>query len=283
MGKMMKNVSKMVNNKYFLYFVATLSLLSIVGYSLLENYKAVLLFVLIAYLITHFSKNMVHVLIVPLILVNLFVVLSNYLGLKVREGLDNATTTSAPVTTTSAPTPTPILDASGMPITTSAPVTTTSAPTPTPILDTSGGMPITTSAPVAATTTTTPVATTPPPKEQFTGRLPLTPANFDGSKSKETRVDYGTTLEKAYDDLNGVLGGDGIKQLTKDTQTLMQQQLQLANAMKEMTPLLGQAKDMLKSLDIKELGDINDIVKNLGIQPVASTAANAPVSTPAKK
>jgi hypothetical protein len=107
----------------------------------------------------------------------------------------------------------------------------------------------------------------------------LNPANFDGTKSKESRVDYGTTLEKAYDDLNGVLGGDGIKQLTKDTQTLMQQQLQLASAMKEMTPLLSQAKDMLKSLDIKELGDINDIVKNLGIQPVASTATNAMVST----
>ena len=103
--------------------------------------------------------------------------------------------------------------------------------------------------------------------------------SIDGTKSKESRVDYGTTLEKAYDDLNGVLGGDGIKQLTKDTQTLMQQQLQLANAMKEMTPLLSQAKDMLKSLDIKELGDINDIVKNLGIQPVASTATNAMVST----
>jgi len=267
MGKksLMKNVSKLVNNKYFLYFVSVLSLLSITGYSLLGNFKAVLLFILIAYLITHFSKNMVHVLIIPLIIVNLFVVISNQLGGRKREGL----TSTTPSTTTTAPS-------------TPSARTTTTAPS-TPSAKTTTAAP---SIPSAKTTTAapsaipTPTTTTPPKnKEKFTGGQPLNPANFDGTKSKESRIDYGTTLEKAYDDLNGVLGGDGIKQLTKDTQTLMQQQLQLANAMKEMTPLLGQAKEMLKSLDIKELGDINDIVKNLGIQPVSSTATNAMVST----
>lgn len=52
------------------------------------------------------------------------------------------------------------------------------------------------------------------------------------------RIDYATTMEEAYGNLNGVLGEKGIKQLTADTQNLMNQQLQLAKSMEAMTPLI---------------------------------------------
>ena len=44
----------------------------------------------------------------------------------------------------------------------------------------------------------------------------------------------------------------------------MSQQMQLADAMKNMGPLLSQAKDMLKGFDFKELGGIANIAKSFG-------------------
>jgi hypothetical protein len=78
---------------------------------------------------------------------------------------------------------------------------------------------------------------------------------------KGSRLDYAATVEDAYGDLNNILGGDGIKNLTADTQKLMEQQLQLANAMKSMTPLLEQAKSLIGGFDMKNFGNITEMAK----------------------
>jgi len=90
-----------------------------------------------------------------------------------------------------------------------------------------------------------------------------------GGRKGASRVDMGSTLEQAYDDLNNVLGGDGIKNLTADTQNLMKQQLHLAEAMKEMGPLMQQAQGMLKSLNIDGVGDISSLIKKFGVNTTA--------------
>ena len=86
-----------------------------------------------------------------------------------------------------------------------------------------------------------------------------------GGKKGGSRVDMGSTLEQAYDDLNSVLGSDGIKNLTSDTQNLMKQQLHLAEAMKEMGPLMQQAQSMLKTLNIDGIGDLPSLIKKFGV------------------
>ena len=78
---------------------------------------------------------------------------------------------------------------------------------------------------------------------------------------KNNRIDYAATVEDAYEDLNKILGGDGIKRLTDDTQRLMGQQIQLADAMKSMTPLLEQAKGMLQGFDLKNLDGLASMAK----------------------
>lgn len=82
----------------------------------------------------------------------------------------------------------------------------------------------------------------------------------DGFK-KRNRIDYASTVEEAYGNLSDILGSDGIKGLTDDTHKLMKQQLQLAEAMKSMTPIVAQAQDMLQGLDIKNLGGLADLAK----------------------
>ena len=82
---------------------------------------------------------------------------------------------------------------------------------------------------------------------------------------KRNRIDYASTVEDAYGDLNKILGGDGIKRLTDDTQKLMGQQMQLAEAMKSMTPLLSQAKSLMAGFDTKQFGDITAMAKQFGV------------------
>lgn len=76
-----------------------------------------------------------------------------------------------------------------------------------------------------------------------------------GRKNGGPNIDYASTVEDAYSELNNILGGDGIKRLTNDTQSLMKQQLELTKAMKDMGPLmeglgplLSQAKTLMGSV-----------------------------------
>jgi hypothetical protein len=91
-------------------------------------------------------------------------------------------------------------------------------------------------------------------------------------KNGSSKIDYAATIESAYDELNKVLGSDGIKRLTTDTQSLMKQQLQLAESMKSMAPLIQgmapmmkQAQEMLSGMGegSQGLGGIMDIAKKL--------------------
>lgn len=107
--------------------------------------------------------------------------------------------------------------------------------------------------------------------------LPIMPMNHDSSESfssgnnlKGSKVDYASTVEKAYDNLNKILGSDGIKNLTNDTQTLMQQQQKLAESMQSMTPLiqnitplLNQTKDMLGNMNMGNIDQIASMITNM--------------------
>ena len=91
------------------------------------------------------------------------------------------------------------------------------------------------------------------------------------SKNGAAKIDYASTIEDAYDDLNKILGSDGIKRLTSDTQGLMKQQMQLAESMKGMgtiieniKPMMEQMKGKMAGMDGKEgLKPIMDIAKKL--------------------
>ena len=116
-----------------------------------------------------------------------------------------------------------------------------------------------------------PAATEPAAAEPAPAEAPSNKEKFSsaGGRKGASRVDMGSTLEQAYDDLNSVLGSDGIKNLTADTQNLMKQQLHLAEAMKEMGPLMQQAQSMLKTLNIDGLGDLPSLIKKFGVNTTA--------------
>ena len=82
--KINSNVSKFLTNKLVLNIIALLALFNIIGYIVLGNINAVLYYIILAVLIRYFSKNMIVVLGIPLILVNLLAMKGN-----IMEGMEN--------------------------------------------------------------------------------------------------------------------------------------------------------------------------------------------------
>ena len=63
------------------------------------------------------------------------------------------------------------------------------------------------------------------------------------------KIDYAGTVERAFDNLEKILGSDGIKKMSNDTARLADKQESLVSAMKNMQPLMQNAQKMLKSLE----------------------------------
>ena len=108
------------------------------------------------------------------------------------------------------------------------------------------------------------------PKSGFANKsIPSSkPAKVDGNDdddSEGNRIDYSTTLEQAYDNLQNMLGTEGIKGLTSETSKLINQQKNLMDSIKGMGPMMGQAKEMMASLQgmTGGMGGMGDMKKNL--------------------
>ena len=83
--KMPKSLDNLFNNIYFLYFVAFLAVFNLFAYIIMNNFNAIILFILVGYITYLFSKNMAIVLLVALLITNLFMSSNN--NKMSREGL----------------------------------------------------------------------------------------------------------------------------------------------------------------------------------------------------
>jgi len=218
-------LSNLLTSKLVLTIIFWLSLTNIIGYLIYSRFDVVVFFVLISLIITYFSKNMIIVLGVPLILVNLAVLGKN----RVKEGLEGQNNDKEKEKE----------DKKEKKVDGSQPsvVLPTDHETTTQHVDTE--------------------------KE---GEKP---DSFEVGRNKNKskyNIDYSATIEDAYDELNNILGSDGIKSLTSDTQNLMKQQKQLTEAMTQLQPLMQTVGPLLnnaKSLmgQFKETGGVDQLDK----------------------
>jgi hypothetical protein len=247
--------SKLLTNKYFLYFILFLAVSNVVGYLVTNKINAVIFFALICILMTNFSKNMVVVLIVAIVSTNLLMA-----NKSMREGMETATepatTTTEPATTTTEPA-----------TTTTEPSATLATDTATPKLKQIKEKVADAKSEKAATTTDT-TATDATVDEGFASAGVGSSGKKRGAiggPAKPSRIDYATTLEDAYDNLDKILGSGGMKNLSADTEKLMSQQQSLFKAMNSMMPLVTNAQDMLKGLDMGKIGSMIDMTKSFGL------------------
>jgi len=86
------------------------------------------------------------------------------------------------------------------------------------------------------------------------------------------KIDYAQTLEEAYDNLDKMIGSDGINNMTTDTSRLAKKQKELMSNIEKMGPLFEKATNMLSSINLdgvsslqNSLGETMNKLGGLGI------------------
>ena len=269
--------SKLLTNKYFLYFIVFLSATNVLGYLVTHKLNAVAFFALVSLLSYQFSKNMAVVLLISIVATNFM--MSNKM---LREGMDNATSTDATSTdATATATATDMatkiaaaldnVDAKDPEIAANLPVVQSSSS-----VDAVNAKKLEKPVRTALSDNTNVDLNNPDLNKQDSDPAPegfgeKMSNNKKGKKEEHfgPRLDYAATIEQSYQNLDSLLGSDSIKQLTGDTQKLMQQQQNLFNTMNQMVPVLEGAQNMLKGFDMSSL------TKSLGGMGALATAPTA--------
>ena len=87
--------------------------------------------------------------------------------------------------------------------------------------------------------------------------------NEDDDEAVGDRIDYAATMEQAYDNLQSMLGDDGIKSITSETKKLVNQQKDLMKTLNSMAPVLNTAKETLSGMDLPNIGEMGNLLKKL--------------------
>ena len=269
--KLPKVVETLLHDKNVLYIVAFLAIMNFFGYVVLRDSYALLIFLSVGFISTYFSKNMTVVLLSTLLLTNFITVFSRMIVVN-KEGFDATATdatgeTGAAATTTAATTTAATTTAAAKPATGAAATGVTGA-------GTSGKA---ASKKVATSSTALTTAQKPNGGKVAEAMTELSPASLDGDDDLpvNNRVDYAKTLEKAYDNLDGLVGQDGVKGLTSQTNVLMDQQQKLMENMKSMEPLLKTAQSFLDKFESSSMGKLFDKIP--GMTSMFGGAANGNV------
>jgi hypothetical protein len=72
--------------------------------------------------------------------------------------------------------------------------------------------------------------------------------SFTGNLANQSRIDPAATMNKAFNNLEGMLGNDGIKNLTSDTEKLISNQTKLFQTIENMTPLIEKASSIMNKI-----------------------------------
>ena len=67
---------------------------------------------------------------------------------------------------------------------------------------------------------------------------------------KQSNIDYASTLEKAYDNLDTLLNSDAINKMSDETERLGQKQKQLMKNIDKLEPMMQKAGGMLEKFDV---------------------------------
>ena len=190
-------MKSLLKDKNVLRVVALVSVLNLLGYLMMQNLDAVAFFIIIGFLTTYFSKNMIVVLLVAMISTN-FLVMSRSAGRKMVEGMKNK------------------------------------------------GLPTT--------------------KDVSKDKKEEPKGDDDNEEQimatgKPSKLDEAGTLEKAYENLETMLGSDAIKNMSKDTEELAKKQQNLAKMVQNMQPMMDNVNKKMDKMGGME--GMQDMMSNV--------------------
>lgn len=250
-GGIKSAIMPLLQNKYVLYAVLVIAVLNIIGYLAVKNIDAIAFFVLIGLLTIYFTRNMIIILVMCIVATNFYIgttrIVSGFRSRSV-EGLaneedgeadedepeGNANLKDDPPKKKNSP-----LKEKNTPM---KPLKEKNTPLK-PLKEKNAGMKESNTKPKKKTGMQNLKPASLNENEDSDGDDDSGHANISGSKGN--RVDYAQTLGQAYNNLQNIIGEDGVQGLTEQTKGLMQQQKVLMDNMKDMEPLLKSAQGFM--------------------------------------
>ena len=192
------NGLNLLTNKYVLHTVFAITLINILCLMTFGNFEGIILFAFTSVIIANFSRNMIVVLGISLIVVNLFALKKSCFPIIRHEGFEGADDSDSDNESVAS---------------TDTTEKAAKAKKATKAKQTSN--------------------------DDTNDTESVVDNNTKNNNTKKTnKIDYASTVEEAYDNLNKMIGSEGIQNLTKDTQRLVTQQESLAKAMESMAPMI---------------------------------------------
>ena len=225
-------MGKVLNDKNVLYIVFILAILNILGYLLAKNTESIAFFLIVAFLTTYFSKNMIVVLLVAMVSTSIFTstrMSFGKLGMS-KEGMENKEEEDN--------------DDADKKSDVDKKSDTDKKSDDKDKKDQKEGF-----------------------DKKNTGdkkELPGAEAQKPKGSKGEHFVSQVETLENAYKSLEGMIGKDGIKGLGDQTETLLHTQNELMKNIKDMEPFMATAENLMSKLDLSSLDGIGNMLSKLG-------------------
>lgn len=209
-------INSLLKNKYILYIVFFFTITNLFGYLMLNNFNAIIFFAIAGFFTSYFSKNMIIILFVALISTNLFT-MTKMVGKTIKEGMEGQKDEDKKDMTTK---------------------------------------------PKANKASNAALTNKKKPAKSI--QEPLVSANLDGSYDTDVRdinknkpkINFASTLESAYDNLDKLLSSDAIGKMSMDTQRLAEKQQLLMGNIDKLSPLMKTAEDLLSGLNVDKMGDM---------------------------
>ena len=179
-------LNSLLKDKKVLYIVFFLAVVNLFSYLIVGNLDAVTLFVLVGFLTSYFSKNMIVIMLFAMILTNFFVSSRYIKNKKLTEGFDGKSKNK---------------------------------------------------------------------KQNKKQNIPV-PADEDEDEAEATgkpKIDYSSTVEAAYDNIDKLLNSDALNNMSNETQRLAEKQEKLMGNIEKLEPMMKKAGSILEGLDMEKM------------------------------
>jgi hypothetical protein len=199
------NLKSLLKEKSVLYITLFLTITNLFGYLMKNNFKAIILFLIAGIISSYFSKNMIIIMFGSLLITNLFVVMTSYFGNtsnKNKEGFESDGKEADKKENDDKEEKEEKVNTNGDAKKATAVEENNAASTPT------------------STSTPKPKPNTEPPSTVKTTNMD----DVVGVSSDKPSINFSSTLEKAYDNLEKFLSSDAINKMSDDTQRLAEKQ-----------------------------------------------------------
>ena len=232
--------NKLVNNKIVLYIVALICLFDILGYIMRYEFSAVLFFYLIGMITFNYTKNMTVVLGTALLMTSLMHLIRNMMGLKegFKEGKDDEETLESVMLKN---------------------IASENGEDEDEVEDEVDEV-------EEEEEEEDDKKSKKSKKSGYQNKMKLNPGMYNTPNKEQISKQLGKAgqMEKAYDNLDKMIGQEGIKSISSHTKKLVKQQNDLMKDLKDITPTLNEAVGAISKLDLSKLGNMFDSVsKNM--------------------